>query len=41
MKKKILIYCASGYGLHVAHNLSDTYEIVAFVDNCEYYNGKI
>jgi len=40
LKKKILIFCASGYGIKVAYHLDFDCELVAFVDNNPLYNGN-
>lgn len=39
MRKKCLIYAASGYGLKVAYHLSREFEVLALVDRLASYNG--
>ncbi len=40
MKKKVLIFGASGYGQRVAYHISDECEIVAFVDRNPLFEGR-
>lgn len=40
MKKRVLVFGASGYGLKVMRHFDNEVEFLAFVDNAPQYNGK-